>query len=208
MWRVYNRRMKPFTDNRIIKDIFTEEDYEAIYKVVDNLDMDSTKLVESMGQRAYLTSLGEPIREKLEKRVQELYGEDWILKAYQFARYTKKWGYETKLYPHLDDAFEDHKITLDVQLKSTIAWPIVVEGQEFTLNDNEGVFFSGTDQVHWRKKMDLSEDDVVDMIFCHCSNPTHPDSLISDEWRKQRAETEKYWIDVLNISSEDVKLGE
>jgi hypothetical protein len=200
--------MKPFRDNHIITGLLSTDQYEAIYRIIDAADLKNTTVVERMGHRAYLVSLGQGVRNTLERRVQDIYGTDWVLKDYQFARYTKKWGYETKLYPHIDDAFDDHRITLDVQLRSTIAWPIVVEGREFTLNDNEGLFFSGTDQTHWRKKIDLDKDDVVDMIFCHFSNPSHPETKISDEWRIQREVVQKYWTKEANISNEIVKLEE
>jgi hypothetical protein len=198
--------MKPFTDNHIITDILTEEDYSSIYAIVDSLPEEQTVLMERMGQRAYLASLGDDIHKKLEERVQSIYGNDWILNQYQFARYSKAWGFEAKLYPHVDDAFPDHKITFDVQLRSTVKWPIVVEGKEFTLNDNEGLFFSGTDQVHWRHPIKLSDTDVVDMIFCHFSNPSHPESQITDEWKELRAEREQYWNDKIKIDREPVEL--
>jgi hypothetical protein len=198
--------MKPFTDNHIIKDILTEEDYVNIYSVVDSTPEDKTFVVERMGQRAYFTSLGEEIHKKLEKTVQSIYGDDWILNQYQFARYSKDSGFQAKLYPHVDDAFPDHKITFDVQLKSTVKWPIVVEGKEFILKDNEGLFFSGTDQVHWRHPIELSDTDTVDMIFCHFSNPSHPESEITQEWKDVRGEREKYWDEKIQISREPIEL--
>lgn len=198
--------MKPFTNNHIITDVLNEEDYSAIYSIIDSTPEAQTVLMQRMGQRAYLTSLGDSIHKKIEERVQSIYGEGWILNQYQFARYCNDWGFEAKLYPHVDDAFPDHKITFDIQLNSTVDWPIVVEGKEFILKNNEGLFFSGTDQVHWRNPIKLSDNDVVDMIFCHFSNPSHPESQITDEWKEIRSEREKYWDEKVQINREPVKL--
>jgi hypothetical protein len=58
---------------------------------------------------------------------------------------------------------------LDVQLKSNINWPIVVEGKEIQLGDNDAVTFSGTHQIHWRAPLEFKDGDFIDMLFCHFS---------------------------------------
>ena len=196
---VYNSNMR-LPENIILKNILTEDEIAKVYDVVNSTDMDNTLVQTNMGHRAYLVSLGEEIRTKLEKVVQDEFGTGWILNAYQFARYSQKYGYVNKLYPHFDDAFEDHKLTLDVQLRATKPWAIVIEGQPFTLNDNEALIFSGTDQIHWREDVKFDDEDIIDMIFCHFTLVDDPRGKINKEWLDKMQEREDYWKPIVNIS--------
>lgn len=203
---VYNKSMR-LPENIILKNILTEEEIAKVYDVVNSTDLENTVVQNSMGHRAYLVSLGEDIREKLEKVVQDEFGSGWILNAYQFARYSQKYGYVNKLYPHFDDAFEDHKLTLDVQINATKPWPIVIEGKAFTLNNNEALIFSGTDQIHWREDVKFDDEDIIDMIFCHFTLVDDPRGKIDSEWIKSMQEKEDYWKPILNISDQPILTG-
>jgi mannosyltransferase OCH1-like enzyme len=72
---------------------------------------------------------------------------------------------------------ESVKVTFDIpsELKSTFDWKIFVEGKSFTLKDNDALVFSGTNQLHWRERINFKKDDFVDMLFCHfiqdCEDP-------------------------------------
>jgi hypothetical protein len=189
-------------ENIIIKNILNKDQIDHIYSVVNSTSEKNTKIQQRLGHKAYLVSLGEEIRKHFEEVVQKYYGDEWILTNYQFARYSTKFGYKPKLYPHFDTAFDVHKLTLDVQISSTVDWPLVVEGKEFLLKDNEGLIFSGTDQIHWRSDLDLSENDVVDLVFCHCERKDGPNRTISKEHKKNMEVREKQWQDKVLISKE------
>jgi hypothetical protein len=190
-------------ENMIINNILTEEQIEHIYKIIDSTPEENTRVQTRLGHRAYLVGLGEDLRKHFEEIVQKHYGDEWVLTDYQFARYSSKFGYKPKLYPHFDDAFDVHKLTLDVQVKSTIDWPIVVEGKEFLLKDNDGLIFSGTDQIHWRTDAELSEDDIVDLIFCHCERKDGPSKFISEDHKEKMKMLEKEWQQEISISREE-----
>lgn len=189
-------------ENIIIKNILNKDQIDHIYSVVNSAPKEQTKTQQRLGHKAYFVSLGEEIRKHFEEVVQKYYGDEWILTDYQFARYSTKFGYKPKLYPHFDAVFDVHKLTLDVQISSTVDWPIVVEGKEFLLKDNEGLIFSGTDQIHWRSDLDLSENDVVDLVFCHCERKDGPNRTISKEHKKNMEVREKQWQDKVLISKE------
>lgn len=211
---VYNRIMEKLEkrlqnlDNTIINDILSDEDIASVYKIIDALDEDQTVVQGRLGHKAYLTSFPEPIRQKLEKSVQDIYGQDWVLEAHQFARYSLEYGFVPKLYPHFDDAFDNHRLTLDVQLFGSRPWPLVVEGKSFTLKNNQGLVFSGTSQIHWREKFDFQQDDRFDMIFCHLHNVSDPDAEVSLEWTDSMNKRMFDWADKVQISMEEVKLDE
>ena len=193
-------------ENIIINNILTEDQIKQIYDIVDSAPEEKTVIQKRLGHKAYLVGLGEELRKHFEEIVQKYYGEEWILIDYQFARYSSKFGYKPKLYPHFDDAFDVHKLTLDVQVRSTIDWPIVVEGKEFLLKDNDGLIFSGTDQIHWRTEAELSEDDVVDLVFCHCERKDGPNRFISEDHKKKMNILEKEWHSKILISREEEAL--
>ena len=193
-------------ENKIIKNILSEEQIKNIYDIVDSTPETHTILQKRLGHKAYLVGLGDDIKNKLQSIVQEHYGKDWVLNDYQFARYSKKYGYEPKLYPHFDGAFENHRLTLDVQVNSTISWPIVVEGKEFILNNNEGLVFSGTDQIHWRSHLELSDDDIVDMIFCHCEKINDLKEPITEEHLDKMKKLQDEWQDKINITTAEILL--
>ena len=188
--------------NMIIKNILSEEQIRNIYAIINEVPEEKTQTQTRLGHKAYLVSLGDDLRAHLEKIVQDNYGPEWFLNDYQFARYSTKFGYKPKLYPHFDDAFSAHKLTLDVQVYSTVSWPIVVEGEEFVLNNNDGVTFSGTDQIHWRTPMDLSDDDVVDMIFAHCEMRNDPRGPVTQEHKDAMKVREAEWAAKIDISRE------
>jgi hypothetical protein len=190
-------------ENIIIKDILTQDQIDHIYSVIDSTPEEKTHIQRRLGHKAYLVGLGEDLRKYFEEIIQKHYGEEWVLTDYQFARYSSKFGYKPKLYPHFDDAFDVHKLTLDIQVKSTIDWPLVVEGKEFLLKDNDGLVFSGTDQIHWRTEAELSEDDVVDLIFCHCERKDGPNKFISEDHKKKMNLLEKEWQAKVLISLEE-----
>lgn len=189
-------------ENIIIKNILTKDQIDQIYKIIDNVPEKNTTIQKRLGQKAYQVSLGEELRKHLESIVQNRYGNDWILISYQFARYSTKFGYRPKLFPHFDQTFDSHRLTLDVQVKSTIEWPIIVEGKEFILQDSDGLIFSGTDQIHWRSEIDLSETDVVDLIFCHCERKDGPNKKISKDHKEMMIIRQNEWQNKVSISNE------
>ena len=75
------------------------------------------------------------------------------------------------LFPHIDDAFDGRRFTVDVQLKSNVDWDIVVDNwkseQTFKLVDNQALTFSGTHQVHWRPKKEFKDEEFLEALFLH-----------------------------------------
>lgn len=202
---VYNIIMENIQkiENIIIDNIFSQEQIDYIYDVIKNTPEDRGVVQTRLGHRAWLATFNEDLRLHLEKIVQDRFGSDWYLNEFQFARYSNEYGYLPKLYPHFDDMFASHKLTLDVQIKANTEWPLVVEGKSFTLNDNQGLIFSGTDQIHWREEKTLKDGEYLDMFFCHLQK----DEPISQEWKDMMQAREKEWLDKIGISRDEIKIG-
>lgn len=159
------------TDNFIIDNIFTDEEIGVIYNHIDNTPEDKKFLHTAFGHTAYFSWLPDSIIKKIEKVVSENFDKPLVLRELSFARYDTSGGRKPLLFPHFDETFKEQRITIDIQVRSTRPWAIVVEDKPFTLKDNQALVFSGTHQIHWREKVEFADNDCVDMIFCHFSEP-------------------------------------
>jgi hypothetical protein len=154
--------------NLIVDKIFTDTEVEEIYRHIDSTPEDRQQLMELFSHKAYHNWLPEGIVKTITASAQSTTDKKIVLGELSFARYAKfDERLPVQLPPHWDEAFREPRLTFDIQLKSNRDWPIVVEGREYTLKDNQALTFSGTNQVHWRTKTDFAEGDFVDMVFAH-----------------------------------------
>lgn len=158
-------------ENKIVKDVFTEQELADIYAHVNSTPDEQKKFVDYFSHTAHLTWMPDHIVSAIEKRMAAEHDEDLVLRELSFARYSKEQdNIAVQLTPHRDESFEEGRITFDIQVGSNVSWPLVVEGKEFTLEDNQALLFAGTHQVHWRTKREFETGEHVDMIFCHFSS--------------------------------------
>lgn len=179
---VDNRNLKPF----VINNLLTLEDIENIYQIVNSKPEDFM-FQKFAGHRAWTLSNAD-FENKLNKSVSDCLGEAVVLRECSFARYSNKFGYKPKLFPHFDThKLDGQRITIDIQLNKNVDWPVVVEGEEFVFDIGDALVFSGTQQVHWRSNMDLSDDHEVDMIFAHFAYQEQK------PWSENQKEILEYW---------------
>lgn len=157
--------------NKIHSNIFDESQYKLIYDTISACPEEKTFILKIYAQKVWHTSLPGQIKDRVEQLAKEIYNDNVKLEEISFARYSKQYGELPNLTPHYDNTFKEHRVTLDVQLRSNCDWPIIVEGKSFTLKDNQALTFSGTDQIHWRDYKKLPNDFFVEMLFCHFSLP-------------------------------------
>lgn len=187
--------MAKTTINQIYKNIFTQEEIKSIYDAIEKSHNDSTVVLPIYRQKAYFTDLPQSIKTRVTNLANEIFGKKLKLTEICFANYSIREGMEDPiLSPHFDNTFEEERFTIDVQLKSNIKWPIVVEGKPFTLNDNEAVTFSGTHQIHWREDRKFHKDDFIDMLFCHFSEDSDSPLKISLQERMETENSAIFWI--------------
>jgi len=196
--------------NIILKDIFNDQEITDIYKHIEETPEDRRQLVEQFSHTAYLSWLPQHVVDTIVTRAQEASDKELVLRELSFARYEKvRDNLEVRLTPHRDETFREPRVTVDIQLKSNIDWPIVVEGKEYLLKDNEALTFAGTHQVHWRTKREFSDGEFMDMIFCHFSAkdyvpeelgpfPSDP-SMYSEHDRVMKAKAD-FWTEKYNES--------
>ena len=172
--------------NQIYKDIFTKEELDSIYSVIDINQKENTTVLGLYAQKVWFVNLPDSIKNKVSVLANKIYGNKVKLEEISFARYSKEYGDFPNLTPHYDNTFKESRVTLDVQLRSNMSWPIVVQDNYFILKDNEALTFSGTNQVHWRAHQKFNDSDFIEMLFCHFS--LEDKKLITIE---DKTETEK-----------------
>jgi len=172
-----------YFENKVIENVLSDEDYAEAYAIIDAGNEENTIFKDIMGHMAFKSKFSDRMEQKLTKIAREASGFDnLVLAEYSIARYSPKFGYVPKLFPH-NDSKKSQSIVMDVQLKSNFDWPLVVDDRQYLTKDNTALLFSGTQQTHWRAKQWLEPDHQVDMIFCHFL--FDPDIEITEEQRKQ-----------------------
>jgi len=188
----------------ILDNVLSDEQIDKIYKMIDSAKDEQTIIKKFAGHKLWYVTFGTEIENKITKMVQDKISENVILdKDYSFARYSKKFGYVPKLFPHFDSR-ESQTIVCDIQLKSNADWAIVVENKPYYLKFNQALVFSGTQQMHWREEKELSDSDEVDMIFCHLRyNPIKP---LDDGQNEKMMERSWVLMEETGISNEEKKI--
>jgi hypothetical protein len=77
-------------------------------------------------------------------------------------------------------------ITLSIQLDSTLDWELCAYDTCDTLQSNQALVFSGSDQIHWRPRVDFKDDDYFDIMVCQMTlsgseklDSTHADEMFN-----------------------------
>lgn len=181
-------------NNVIVKDVLSEDEIAQIYTEIDQAY--SSYIMERYGQKISDFIMPASALEKIVKISEEVSGvSGLVLEAYQFSRYEKFIKPDgslsmPRLIPHYD-GFPEPRFTFDYQIRSNTSWPLLVEGNELLLEDNQALTFSGTHQIHWRTEKEFQEGEFIDMIFCHLFLPSsQPNS--EEHWDFMKAKEIKF----------------
>lgn len=159
----------PLTHNEIYTTILTDEAFDDIYNVIDLSQTKNTQIVDIYAQKVWFVDIPQSVKDLVTSKMSHIHNQILKLEEISFARYSNEYGDYPILTPHYDNTFKQPRVTLDIQLRSNIDWPIVVEGKSFTLKDRQALTFSGTHQIHWRENIELKDGDFIEMLFCHFS---------------------------------------
>lgn len=188
------------TPNTIVENVFTQEEIQQVYQSLQNNSGNAFVKVHS--QANTFIQLPQNIIDKVTNYAKEIVGHDnLVLTEYCHARYANvtsncgRFHYKPALFPHYDETFSEPRFTFDYQLQANIEWPIIAEpNTELTLKNNQAATFSGTHQIHWRKPTEFKDDQFVEMLFFHFSDPTLPaktieeNAIIMEKARKYKQE--------------------
>jgi hypothetical protein len=112
----------------------------------------------------YLTSVGK----KLEPKAREVFGSSTLKCSYVlYSRYVDNGS----LIMHKDDNACTY--TIDFCSRQTSPWGLIIENEEYLLEENQAVCFLGNAQEHGREDDTFPKGGFVEMIFFHYVEPDH-----------------------------------
>ena len=189
------------TPNMVIDNVFTDREIEQIYESLEHSS--GHEFISVHSQKNTFINLPDNIIDKVTNYAKNISGNNnLVLTEYCHSTYqnVEKDGkiYRPSLFPHYDETFKEPRFTFDYQLKANIDWAIISEPDiELVLKDNQAATFAGTHQIHWRKPQIFENDQSVEMVFFHFSDPTLPPKT-TEENKVIMEKAKKYKEDFLN----------
>lgn len=195
----------------LIKNFFTENEMSDLKSHIRNIISNSKNMkIESSTWDDIYLNVVELVEDKWFGRVQitlppEEYPEHIVKKLTEaaknldpncypkyisFARYSLEYGYP-QLTPHMDNPKKE-SFLFDIQLDANINWPIVVDGEEFSLENNDILVIDVQRQVHWRKPKKFKNDNYVEMLFVSFENEKLELPIESEQVEKTWPYNEEY----------------
>lgn len=189
---------------RVASNVLLPEHIRAIYSIIESTDDSLTRVQPWAGHKVWDVKFPKEIEDRITAVAQEIVGDGVSLDYdYSFARYSRKFGYECKLFPHYDNR-DSQRITFDIQLRASEPWSVVVENIAYPLEDNQALIFAGTQQIHWRENKRISDNAEIDMIFCHL---TYKNNLPLDDGQKEILnERANFLMKTTGIGNEVIKI--
>jgi hypothetical protein len=176
----------------LVKNIFTPEQMDTIYKYRFELAPEETKFIDpSNGYETCVFTLPKEITDRIEEVVNQVTPKRVKLDGNpHMPRYSLKTGHKPQLLPHYDVGVQYPAYTLSIQLRHSLKWNVFADDHEFDVEENDGVLFCGTHQAHWRPTVEFLEDDYYDIIVCQLIDAENP-PLLDDshrEYMKQKVD--------------------
>jgi hypothetical protein len=136
--------------------------------IKNNIDVtfDNLLKIDRPVGRAVATVPPSLIPESVKKKIEMLasnINSNAKLQFASFVLYSKKYG-DPQLVPHFD---RPSKVCflLDYQLYANKIWPLVIDGVEHEMADNDAVFLDATKSMHWRKPDIFLDNEEVAAVF-------------------------------------------
>jgi hypothetical protein len=104
------------------------------------------------------------------------------IRYFSFVKYSLEHG-QPQLMPHMDNPKRE-SFLFDIQLDANIDWPIVVDGKEYVLQNNDILVIDVQREVHWRKPIKFNEDSYVYMMFVSFNNDNLELPIESEQQKK------------------------
>lgn len=148
--------------NKIVKNVLNENEVLQLKEIIKN----SEKFEQTSWCRDIINiEIPETILQKF-KNIAHEYGHKDLELSYQvYVKYKKIKNNNPQCPPHVDNS--DTQFSIDYQLDSNIAWPLVVEENDHLLSNNDLLIMSAKSQVHWRPEKIFNENDYCEMIILH-----------------------------------------
>jgi hypothetical protein len=154
---------------KIIKNIFNEKDFNDLKTHLYNKPKLQSDFDPSFERYCFNDKLINEYLQKLVPVAREIFNSNTLVGSYGlFAHYE---GNNPNLFTHKDNNACTY--TLDMCVYQTEPWDLNVDGEPYTLQENEALAYYGNDQMHGRGAFPKPNSQHVAMIFFHFVEPDH-----------------------------------
>lgn len=189
----------------IADNIFTEEEYKAVYAMAEQEfalalgekevfdENNATNSPVFVNKYNGYVSMAKYFSPEIQESILAAFRRyvdlpDNVILNTHIARYSYQSGYSPSLRPHYDRGLTYPSYTMSIQLDKTLDWGLGANDVVANLGVNQGLIFSGSHQAHYRPLIEFKENDVYDVIVCQVQMKDYP-KLDIDEQDKIMAET-------------------
>lgn len=153
----------------ILKNIFSKEEFNSLKSYLYNKPKLEKDFDQSFGRYTFNDSFVDSYLNSLIPLARKVFKSETLLPSYAvFAHYE---GEHASLYTHVDDNACTY--TIDMCVYQTEPWSLIVDGNEYTLYENQALAYYGNEQPHGRKTFPNPESQQVAMVFFHFVEPDH-----------------------------------
>ena len=157
----------------IYKNIFEEDYFNNLKKYLSDYKFDKNEIPDHYGSYRIHSFDGDVVLKDAELKLvdfaRKIFENNEIIPSY--CTYVRYKGNTPVLEKHKDEGPTSY--LLDVCLGYNTQWPLIIENKEFLINENEGLGFCPTSQLHWRPNFPDSENNVVEMLMFGFVMPDH-----------------------------------
>ncbi len=150
---------------KVLKNVFEEEYFQQIKKYLSDITFSENQKPDYYGSYRLHSFEGDPVlnecQEKITPLAKDIFGVEDMAPSY--CTYIRYKGASPILNKHKDEAPSQYLIDLSLGYKTQ--WPLIVEGEEFSLEENEALAFYATEQQHWRPAFPDKDDNIVEMLM-------------------------------------------
>lgn len=154
---------------KIIENVFSYDEYIKLKHYLFDKPKIQEHYSQGFGRYSFETELINEYANKLIPLARKHFNSQTLMPSYSlFAHYE---GAEASLYKHKDDNACTY--TIDYCVYQTEPWDLYVDGNPYTLQENQALAYYGNEQLHWREDFPNKESGHVAMIFFHFVESDH-----------------------------------
>lgn len=155
--------------NMLFDNVFTDAQVEKIKKMIES-NYHRMSLNDDPNRGRDDLPIGTDIDQEIKDVVLGLV-KDHELWHVTYSEYNNK-HLNPNLPKHKDPNYEDGSLTFDYQLEANVDWPICIEDDCYTLQNNQALTFDPKNQWHYRPDMAFSDGEYVRIVFFYLKAKT------------------------------------
>lgn len=154
---------------QILKNLFNKTEFDSLKIYLYNKPKLQENFDQSFGRYTFNDSVIQSYLHKLVPAARQIFNSETLVPSYSlFAHYE---GEHASLFTHVDDNACTY--TIDMCVYQTEPWDLNVDGEPYTLYENQALAYYGNEQMHGRGTFPNPESQHVAMIFFHFVEPEH-----------------------------------